>query len=331
MSSRTTSAPRFRKHLSGTSPREGARPQVNGSAPPKKTPRLPSPRDDRFVLLPSFHSEQAREVLLQSSPGRHADRITVAYHTHDVEFDLCARGKTLLAGTFEGDLAINGVPLVCRGDWQSVCWHADDDCDYLELRLALNETVWIDRQILLSRRDHFALLADAVVAGGANRIDYRISLPVADGVRAGFNARTREGRIALAGSVARVFPLALPQERVQSAAGTFREENGRLEVTSAGAGWGLYAPLFLDWHPRRRTAAADWRSLTVTELGKVISPDGAAGQRLRLGRQQWLIYKTLNTPEDARAVLGHHTHYESIIGAFDSTGAVDPIVMVETE
>ena len=331
MTARTTSAPRFRQHRSATGRRERAQPQVNGAAPPKKKPRIPSPRDDRFVLLPSYHSEQTREVLLQSAPGQRADRITVAYHSPDVEFDLSAQGKTLLDGAFESELTIDDVPLVCRGDWQSVCWYADDDCDYLELRLVLSESVWIDRQILLSRRDHFSLLADAVVAGGAKRIDYRISLPVSDGVAAAFNTKTREARLVLPGRAARVFPLALPQERVLSAAGTFVEQSGRLVVTESGAGWGLYAPLFFDWHPRRRRAAAEWRSLTDTELGKVVSPDRAAGHRLRMGRQQWLIYKALGAQEEARAVLGHHTHYESIIGAFDSTGAVDPIVMAEIE
>jgi hypothetical protein len=331
MSSRTTSAPRFGPHLNAIGGRAAARPQVNGAVAPKKKPRLPAPRDDCFVLLPSFHSEPTRDVLLQSAPGRHADRITVAYHSGDVEFDLCARGKTLLAGGFESDLALDGAPLVCRGDWQSVCWYADDDCDYLELRLCLSESVWIDRQILLSRRDHFALLADAVVASGANRIDYRISLPLANGVAASFDAKTREGRLVVPGLVARIFPLALAQDRVVSAVGSLMYQKNRLEMLQAGAGWGLYAPLLIDWHPPRRSAAAEWRALTVTETGKVVSPDRAAGHRLRLGRQQWLIYKTLDVPDDARAVLGLHTRYESVIGVFDSRGTVDPIVMVETE
>ena len=39
-----------------------------------------------------------------------------------------------------------------------------------------------------------------------------------------------------------------------------------LELTQVGAGQGLYLPLLLDWHPRRRAAAAEWRSLTVTEV-----------------------------------------------------------------
>ncbi|MGE5192616.1 MAG: hypothetical protein ACM3U2_08950 [Deltaproteobacteria bacterium] len=331
MTTRTTSAPPSRQRRRAAGRRDRARPQVNGTPLPKKRRRPPAARDGRFDLLPSDHSEQTREVHLQSAPGRRADRITVAYHTPDVEFDLSAGGKTLLAGTFESDLAIDNVPLVCRGDWQSVCWHGDDDGDYLELRLSLSDSAWIDRQILLSRRGHFALLADAVLAPGAKRIEYRISLPVASGVAMRLDTNTREGRLAVAGRLCRVFPLALPQDRVLGTAGNFLEKEGRLEVTQVGAGGGLYVPVVCDWHPRRRAAAADWRSLTVTELGKVISPHRAAGHRLRLGRHHLLIYKSLDTPEDARAVLGHHTRYESVIGAVDSTGAVDPIVMVEAE
>jgi hypothetical protein len=66
-------------------------------------------------------------------------------------------------------------------------------------------------------------------------------------------------------------------------------------------------------------------------MGEVVAPHRAAGHRLRVGGHQLLIYKSLDTPQDARAVLGYHTWYESVIGTFDAAGAVDPIVMVEVE
>jgi hypothetical protein len=304
---------------------------VNGIAPQKNRRRRQLAGNGRVKLLPSFHSEKAREVLLQCSPARTADRITVAYHSPEVAIELSARGRTLLAGTLESELTIDGVPQVCRGEWQSVCWYGDEDGDYLEIRLSLSNRVWIDRQILLSRRGHFALLADAVVAPDASRIEYRMSLPTADGVAMKLDTRTRECRLTTTGSGARLFPLSLPQDRVLSTAGSLLERDGRLELTQTGAGRGLYAPLLLDWNPRHRAAAAEWRSLTVTELGKVVSPDRATGHRLRLARHQLLIFKSLDIAAEARAVLGHHTHYESVIGTFDSAGAVDPIVMVETE
>jgi hypothetical protein len=257
--------------------------------------------------------------------------MTIAYHGPDVEFDLAARGTALLAGTLVSELVVDGASQKVSGDWESVCWYADDDGDYLELRHCVNNSVWIDRQMLLSRHGQLALIADAVMARGATRLEYRMSLPVADRVVVKFDARTRECRLDARRSRARIFPVALPQDRVHGTAGKVAERDGRLELTQVGSGAGLYVPLVLDWHPRRRAARVEWRSLTVTETGNVISPHRAAGHRLRLGQHQWLIYKSLETPDDARAVLGYHTWYDAVVGTLDAGGAVDPIVMVEVD
>jgi len=268
---------------------------------------------------------------MQSGPGTNADRMTLAYHAADVEFDLTVRGTALLAGKLECGLVLDGASQDLRGDWQSVCWYADDDGDYLELRYIGNDSVWIDRQLLLSRHCHLAVIADAIVARGAARLEYRMSLPAAEGVEMKFDSTTRECRLRATGCRARVFPVALPQDRVCGTAGNFQEGDGRLELTQVGTGGGLYVPIVLDWHAHRRAQRAEWRSLTVTEMGEVVAPHRAAGHRLRVGRQQLLIYKSLDAPQDARAVLGYHTWYEAVVGTFDATGAVDPIVMVEVE
>ena len=154
---------------------------------------------------------------------------------------------------------------------------------------------------------------------------------MADGVAIKFDAGTRECRLPSRRGSARVFPLALPQDRVSSTAGSFVERDGRLELTQVGSGGGLYVPVVLDWDPARRGQRAEWRSLTVTETGKVVSPCRAAGHRLRLGGQQLLIYKSLESPEDARAVLGYHTWYDAVVGTLDKSGVVDPMVMVEVD
>jgi hypothetical protein len=296
-----------------------------------RTARKQSPSDDdgRVVLLPSFHSEPTREVLMQSGPGKQPDRMTIAYHGSEVEFDLSARGTALLAGTLESEIVIDGASYNVRGDWESVCWYADEDGDYLELRCIVNDSVWIDRQMLLSRHSRLALIADAVVARGAERLEYRMRVPAADGVAMRFDSPTRECRLAARRCHARAFPLALPQDRVNGTAGSFLERDGRLELTQVGSGGGLYVPVVLDWDPRRGAQRAEWRSLTVTETGRVVSPDRAAGHRLRVGGQQLLIYKSLETPDDARAVLGYHTWYDAVVGTLDATGAVEPMVMVE--
>ena len=286
---------------------------------------------DQFVLLPSFHSEATSEVILQSGPGKTSDRMTIAYHGPDVEFNLSARGTALLEGTLDCELVVDGASHGVRANWHSVCWYADDDGDYLELRCVVNDSVWIDRQLLLSRHSHLALIADAVIARGGQRLEYRMTLPAATGVAMKIASPTRECRLAAGRFRARAFPLALPQDHVNGTAGSFLERQCRLELTQVGTNGGLYVPVVLDWHPRRRAQGAEWRSLTVTENGKVVSPHGAAAHRLRVGRHQLLIYKSLETPDDARAVLGYHTWYDAVVGTLDAAGAVDPIVMVEVE
>jgi hypothetical protein len=325
----TTSARESRLHADGAPRRENGRPHVNGVVPAPKRKRHTAV--DQSTLLPSYHSEQSREVLMQTGPGSRADRMIVAYHSPAVEIELSARGETLLSGAFESELFVDGAPLVPTGDWQSVCWYSDDDCDYLELQLHLSGSVRIDRQMLLARRSHFAMMADAVVGPQAEKIEYRMHLPVANSARMRFDSPTRECRLRSGGQTARVFPLGLPQGRALGTSGCFLDREGRLELTQAGAGTAVHVPIVFDWHPRRRALAADWRSLTVSENGQAVKGDCAAGYRLRIGKHQFVMYRSLIPTDEARAVLGHHTRYETVVGTFDSDGDVDPLVMVEAE
>ncbi|MFO0918734.1 MAG: hypothetical protein U0872_10525 [Planctomycetaceae bacterium] len=100
-------------------------------------------------------------------------------------------------------------------------------------------------------------------------------------------------------------------------------------MQQTGRGDGLYAPLIFDWHPARTRPPALWRTLTVTEAGKVVGRDIAAGHRLQIGKPQLLVYRSLSTSQTARAVLGHHTFRESVIARFDADGDVETIMHVD--
>jgi hypothetical protein len=310
--------------VNGSSRHDLARPQVDGSRGP------PIARANRSALrrtafLRSFHSGSAREALLLGGRVSSADRVGIAYHGLSVECNLMARGRELLSGNFQSELLIDGTAVTTLGDWKSTCWSSDEDGDYLEMQLCCSEGMRIERQFLLSRRGHFALFADAVITTTPARIEYRLSLPVA-GSASIRDAQTRECAV----GAARVFPVGLPQDRVLSTHGNCCENLGRLELTQVAVGRGLYLPVVFDWHPRRRRAPADWRSLTVTELREVVSPDIAAGYRLRVGKEQLLIYRSLAATREARAVLGQHTRYETVIGSIDA-GVMAPIIMVDAD
>jgi hypothetical protein len=265
--------------------------------------------------------------LMTGAGGPRADCLTIDYQESTVSVNLSAGGQQLLLGSLVNELVIDGRPAAPRGDWKSVCAYGDDDGDYLELQLHLADSLRIDRQFFLSRHDHFALLADAVIAMGAGRVEHRLRLPVAREARVEGDVPTREWRV----GPARVFPLWLPQDRVLSAAGDCSRSESGLEMSYTVGGPGLYLPVIIDWHPRRRRAAAEWRSLTVSEPGVVVSPSGAAAHRLRIAAEQLLIFRGLAATHDPRAVLGLHTWYETLFGWFQPNGELIPLMATEVE
>jgi hypothetical protein len=85
----------------------------------------------------------------------------------------------------------------------------------------------------------------------------------------------------------------------------------------------------IDWDPGRRHSYADWRSLTVTEEGKVLKRSAASAHRVRIGDHHVFVYRSLRASGEMRAVLGHHTPHETVIGLFVEDGEVEPIVNVD--
>ena len=106
-------------------------------------------------------------------------------------------------------------------------------------------------------------------------------------------------------------------------------DRSELVLKQAAVGKGLYAPVMVDWDPERQRTLAQWRTLTVTEEGKTLTPDVASGHRLKLGIHQLLVFHSLVRTREARAVLGHHTRNETAIGSIDSEGDFTPILLIE--
>ena len=328
----------------------------------------PVPDDWDADDAPGFQSDFAAVGLLRSHWGRKSDALALAWppgtaaeggpaRTNPVALELRAFGRRLLCGAWGISLTIDGEPVDVGDDgWACVCSHADFDGGYLELQWTGESAagpVRVERQAFLSRHDRFAALSDSVSLTGADRdesarIEHAAALPLAGTgpkrVTAGVDRSTREARL-FGGDPdrprqrARVFPLALPQERVESADGAIELpadgaadagelSRGWLTVRSAAAG-GLVSPVVLDWGPDREEKRADWRSLTVTEDRRRLTSARAAAHRLRIGRKhQLLLYRRTDDCDEARAVLGHHHDRETLIAGFDRRGEVGPLLVV---
>jgi hypothetical protein len=224
---------------------------------------------------------------------------------------------------------LDGQPLNWDASWTCNCWSSDTDMDYIELQLDVPGGPMLCRQVMLSRKDHFLVLADSVAKAGRRRIDLESTLPLRPRVRAKADHATREVRLSLPDLKVRCFPLALPDDRLHSTAGEFEAALGELRLAQAASRESLYAPIVLDWSPERAALEAEWRTLTVTEDGRKLAPWEAAGHRLRLGALHLVLYRSLQVSEDFRSVLGLYTDKESVIARYDERGYVLPIVSVD--
>jgi len=289
----------------------------------QKPPKLK--KDD----YPVTQSDWAQLACLRNNWSIDSDSLVIAHHCSKPQIDLTGFGKPLLSGEWGLEIKIDGNFVELGDDWTCVCWFSDEDSDFLELQMTLDNGIRIERQALLARDRNFVMLADSVTGAGNKKVEYTSRLPLFAGVTPNMDTRTRECLLTAKQQVARVFPLALPQDKVLSTAGEFSAEGDSLVLKQVADGDGLFAPIVIDWGPRRRKKTAVWRTLTVSESRKTVRGDVAAGHRLKIGNHHILIYRSLKPPEEARAVLGHHTFHETMIGTFDREGEVSPILLVE--
>ncbi len=303
-----------------------------GGQPPARKRRLTAD----VQSMPSVQSDWARFALLRSDWSAHADSLVISHHQSLPSLDVAALGQSVLHGLWGLDIQIGDAGIELAPEWLCSCWMSDPDADYLELQMQGPGGLRVERQILLSRQDHFLLLADCVrgarsvkEADSEPLIHLQSRLPLAANVIVDADCPTREIRLKSGKQPVRVFPLSLPDDRVLSTPHQFFCKDQELVLQHKGQGNGLYAPLLFDWHPARIRKPALWRTLTVTEAGKVVGRDIAAGHRLQLGKFQLLIYRSLAEGKTARAVLGHHTFRESVIGRFDAEGDIETIMHVD--
>lgn len=288
------------------------------------------PRADGVVSMPSNQSDFARFALLRSDWSVQADSVALAHHRQYPQLDVTASGRPLIHGDWTIKLTIGGVPVELADEWNCVCWQSDPDADYIELQMVGPGKLRVERIVMLSRAERFLLLADSVSGVPHQRIEYQSELPLSSDIQPRPDTATREVQLSAKGFRARAFPLAVAQDRVQSTPHNFAGADGKLTLTQVAQGEGLFAPLILDWGVSRSRGTAQWRSLTVTEDGRVIGPDIAAGHRLKIDDLQLLIFRSLKDTGHSRAVLGHHTWNETVVGRISKKGDVDPFLMVES-
>lgn len=274
---------------------------------------------------PSTHSEDDRSSLLRASRALDAIQIATTYD-RKVHFHLHAGQTPVLSGTWDWELTVRGKQVKSSNEWTNVCWETNRDVVYSELQLELGSDLQIQRQILLARRDHFVFLADALIGTSEMDGEFRTVLPLAAGVRGTAVEETRE-QFLFRGRrpIATALPLSLGEWRREKG-GDF-DASTTLALTQSFQGRRTHAALFIDLDPNRRKKQLTWRHLTVAESLQIVGRDVAVGYRVQIGREQWLIYRSL-APAGNRTVLGQNFSTEFIIARFGANGTAEKMLEI---
>lgn len=276
------------------------------------------------------NSEWAASAILRCSWRRQSPRLLVDYSGHGMRTELFVDRHVVWSGDCTPAVSVDGQPLPADTSWQEVCWHSDEDVDYLELETDLASDWKLQRQFLLAREDRILFMADALLGEQSGAIEYNCRWPIANDLQIQMESESTECALATAKkSLARVLPLALPEWKCDGRrAGALGEADGQLVYSLRQTGARLYAPLWFDLDPARMKYGYTWRPLTVGENLAPAPPDVAVGCRVQLRLDQWIVYRSL-APQASRTLLGQNYFHEFVCGRFDRFGEVEPLVEVE--
>ena len=277
---------------------------------------------------PASHSQWAAAAVLRPKWSRSAERLTVLYHQQRLQMELGCAKDLLLSGTWELQLRCDGRTATPRSDWEQLCWVSDDVVDFLELEIQFSDGLRVQRQMLLARQDRLLLLADAVLGTRQTKLQYLGRLPLCPKISFDPAEPFREGLLAGSKPRALVLPLALPERTSHARDGRLVRTDNGLELQQSSRAGSLYAPLLFDLDRRRIARPTTWRQLTVAESLVIRPAEVAVAYRAALGKQQWLIYRSLAERAN-RTVLGHNLSSEMLLARFHRSGEVEPLLEIE--
>ena len=315
---------RFRKFLLKMSHDRTDKFLAKRSFPPAKQGRS----SRRKLPAESSHSEWGEIALMQSRWASGAPKVGIDFSKGRNRIQLAAQ-KDLLEGDVTPQVSINGKPIGNATACEVVCWHQDEDVDYLELKLPMSDGVQVQRQFVLVRDDQIMIVMDVVNCPAAARIDYHCSYPFAEGISALPESETSEVYLRSGAEIqSLVMPLGLSEWKVARSDDAFRPLQDRVEIHQTINGTGLCSILMFDLNPSRSIRPRTWRQLHVAEQLQHVGCDQAVAFRAQIDQQQWLIYRSIGENAN-RTFMGENFSKDFFLGRFDRSGAVEELIGVE--
>jgi hypothetical protein len=281
-------------------------------------------------------TEGGTVAVLRTDWGRGAVRLLLDFSAPRHQLEIAVGDRLVVAGEWGWSVEADGVPLLPTGPWTVCCFESDAKASFLEIVAPLPGGLQAERQIVLLPRDRVLILTDSITDAGAclpasgrpDRIAYRSHLPLAEAA-ASREAETRELRLKVGDRQAwRVLPLALPEWRTATAAGTLDEDGDVLRLRGEGQGGRYSFPVWFDLDPDRSELPLTWRPLSVADQRQNLKAHEAVGFRVQVGLEQWLLYRALDTPRN-RTLLGCNVACEFLVGRLRRNGEVSRTLEIE--
>lgn len=297
------------------------------------------------ISLPEamWHSETSGIVTMLPEWDVRRGRIFLNYSGTDMEVEVTGGKRSLLSGTHQTMIHIDGVHQQPIGDWECTCEYSDDDVHLIELEQPFSGGVVLQRQWMLVRDDRCVMVSDAVLPSGkgdqakgeprpldSREIRCVSRLPLASGIDVIEDAETRE-LVLSDGKKPRalLMPLASSEWKVgPSACHVFLSEDQHLVVTTTGKG-ALYSPLWMDFQTRRFRRKRTWRQLTIAEDLAIIPRHVAAAFRVQVGSEHWFLYRSM-AGRGPRSIMGRHLIADFFAARFHpGDGGMEELVTVD--
>lgn len=270
------------------------------------------------VSLPEtlWHSELAGMAAMLAEWDVRRGRTFVDYATDTFRIEVEQSRGPAICGAWEVFIDVDGVEQAPAGPWTHLCEYSDDDAQYLEFEQRWTGGIRLQRQLMLLRDDRCVMLADAVLRDEnlpSAQIDYIGRVPLAESLLPETEAETTEiwlfdKKHKRRGLV--LSPLANEWRQGQSAARIALTPDHHITLRTSSSsrcdnGGGIFAPLWLDFQQRRFDRPRTWRQLTVADDLRLVDADEAVAQRIQLGSEHWVLYRSLRG-ERTRTFLGKH-------------------------
>ena len=289
------------------------------------------PRRSRRLLPRDLHAADSATAIIRTGWHSAALRVLVDYRETVPRLEIATADRLLVAGPWSWRVWLDDRPLEAEGPWTLSAFESDRKATFLEISAPLGGGLRLDRQVAVLVHDSVVLLADAITAvsppaGRSLRIESTV--PVGAGLEAEQAEETRDLAVYDTAMRLTALPLALPEWNAAPVSGGIAAENGLIALRQESHGGRLYAPLWLDCDPARSGRPLTWRQLTVADTRQNLPRHQAAGFRVQVGVEQWLVYRALDCPRN-RTVLGCNLSCEFLLGRIRPDGTVARTLEIE--